>query len=498
MRALLLPLVVGCTPTANYDIKPVDTGVVAEPPDSGHSEAVWHTGGGGTGFTPDTDDHADWLPTDDTDGDGLTEEEEGRSDTGSRDSDGDGVADFRDTDSDDDGISDAVEAGPRNSDGTVPDTDADGTPDHLDDDSDGDGISDLVEGSPGVPDTDGDGVPDFRDTDSDDDGMTDAIEGREDWDGDGVENWRDSYNDTNLGALVFTAISTGFNTPIGIDYHEPTDNVILSVNYSSGTPIALERVLLDGSHVQFSALAGVTDEVKIATVRSGGSGGFTTGELFVGNGVDGQIVRISADGTSITNPWVDLPGSGNGLMRGSLYVDRTGVWGGELIVATTDGEIWRVDNAGSAIQVADLPGVHLEGVITVPDNPTRFGPMAGAILAGAEGERRLYLVDTAGTVNSLDVGVAVEDIDIINPHENFFGVNYGTSRLVGVREDEFLPIAGDILLTQESVTSVGLFRLYWDGVDLLSVELTADPASDTLGQWEHTTFADAGVVEVPD
>ena len=50
-------------------------------------------------------------------------------------------------------------------------------------------------------------------------------------------------------------------------------------------------------------------------------------------------------GTTVVNPWVSLPGTGNGLMRGAMYVDRTGVMGGDLIVVTDAGELWRVTSA---------------------------------------------------------------------------------------------------------------------------------------------------------
>jgi hypothetical protein len=110
----------------------------------------------------------------------------------------------------------------------------------------------------------------------------------------------------------------------------------------------------------------------------------------------------------------------------------------------------------------------------------------------------LYVFDTSGTIASLNVGVAVEDIDIIVPHENFFGVNYGTSRLIGVPAQNMLPMAGDILLTQESVTSVGLYHLRYDGTVLVAEELTAASGSASLGQWEHVTTAAAGIQEVPE
>jgi hypothetical protein len=39
---------------------------------------------------------------------------------------------------------------------------------------------------------------------------------------------------STMPPVTLTPIATGFNNPIGIDYHEPTDQVILSVNWPSG------------------------------------------------------------------------------------------------------------------------------------------------------------------------------------------------------------------------------------------------------------------------
>lgn len=90
-------------------------------------------------------------------------------------------------DSDGDGITD-VEEGAEEAGGPV-DTDEDNTPDYLDTDSDNDGILDSVEGT---VDTDNDNIPNYRDTDSDDDGKPDAEEGTGDVDGDGIANYIDA------------------------------------------------------------------------------------------------------------------------------------------------------------------------------------------------------------------------------------------------------------------------------------------------------------------
>ena len=365
-------------------------------------------------------------------------------------------------------------------------------------DADGDGISDADEGrwdDGGPRDTDGDGTPDYQDDDSDNDGWPDIDEGTADGDGDGIPNYQDPTNEGPAPTILLEAITTEFNNPIGIDYHQPTDSVIMSVNYPEGTPLNFERVELDGEHQPFSEYMGLTNEVKIGTAREDNLGGFEPGSLYVGNGLDGEIVRISADGMTIDDPWVSLPGDGNGLLRGSLYVDPTGLFGGDLVVATTGGEVWRIDASGSPSLIADA-NVHLEGLIIVPDAPARYGPLAGKILCGAEEQSLLYVFDASGTTETYDVGVAIEDIDLVLPGENFFGVNFGTGRLLGAEDEEMVTIMGDILLIQESHESVGLYVLRFDGESLYSDELSLKEGSATVGQWEHVTFAPAGINEI--
>ncbi|HEY3121132.1 MAG TPA: hypothetical protein VGL15_10955, partial [Vicinamibacteria bacterium] len=145
-----------------------------------------------------------------------------------------------------------------------------------------------------------------------------------------------------------TAVATGFNNPIGIDHHPSSGKLILSVNFPSGLPYNFELVGPDGAHARFSEISGLSEEVKIASVREGPcQGGFSPGEVFTGTGVPGVIARIAPDGSSVQNPWVALPGE-TGLLRGSLFQDRYCAFGGDLLVVTTDGNVWRVTSAGEA------------------------------------------------------------------------------------------------------------------------------------------------------
>jgi hypothetical protein len=172
----------------------------------------------------DRDGTPDYLDQD-SDGDGIPDSIEGRNGSPCNppvDSDGDGKPDFRDLDSDDpndSSIPDHDEAGP---DLLNPiDTNNNGAPDYMDKDNDGDGILDIFELTPqgsavavtvlaNAPDTDGDGIPDFRDTDSDGDTILDIDEGTVDTDGDLIPNYRDTDSD---GDCVPDAAEAGDSDP---------------------------------------------------------------------------------------------------------------------------------------------------------------------------------------------------------------------------------------------------------------------------------------------
>lgn len=277
----------------------------------------------------------------------------------------------------------------------------------------------------------------------------------------------------------------GFDRPVGIDHHQPTNKVVLSVNYPTGQPYNFELVDVFGNRQPFSNIRGLTEEVKIATARDDGGGksrgGFTPGELFTGTGVPGQIARISADGATIQNPWVVLPGE-TGLLRGSLHIDRTGLFGGDLIAVTTEptGNVWRVNAAGVATKITSL-GTHLEGLTTVPDDTMKYGPWAGKILTGAEQQRRIYAIEANGNTTFFNLGIEPEDFDIIPANENFFGIDFSSGTLWTAPPAEFADKIGDLLITQEYPAN--LYHVRWTGTSFQVTKI-----AQAL-QWEHVTFS---------
>src|SRR5262249_15066146 len=160
------------------------------------------------------------------------------------------------------------------------------------------------------------------------------------------------------------------------------------------------------AHASFSNLSGITGELKIATARDDGFGvslgGFKPGELFTGTDAPGAVARIASDGATLQNPWATLTGE-TGSVTG-LYVDRTGIYGGDVIAITTSGGIWRINSAGLATRIA-LLGTVLTGVTTIPEDSEKYGPWSGKIIAGAKDQDLIYAVDINGNFVSYSLGI---------------------------------------------------------------------------------------------
>ncbi|MEZ6096029.1 MAG: hypothetical protein R3C03_17695 [Pirellulaceae bacterium] len=109
--------------------------------------------------------------------------------------------------------------------------------------------------------------------------------------------------------------------------------------------------------------------------------------------------------------------------------------------------------------------------MVVPNSP-EYGPLAGKILSGAEEQGLLYCFDSTGSVTTLNVGVAIEDIDLIRPGEEFFLALISEQvGIVGASATEFVPYVNKILLTQETHSGSGLFVLGWNGSEFTTEQL---------------------------
>src|SRR5207302_4111622 len=209
------------------------------------------------------------------------------------------------------------------------------------------------------------------------------------------------------------AVAT-LNAPVGIDYHSVSNVLIISYNNPTGTPKNFLRLFPNGTTDDWSSLGRVGD---VATVKVT-TNNWTAGDVYFGMGQPGVIGKISADGSTVITNWATLTNAAAGIGEtnfvGSLYIDQSGVFNGDLIVVTSGstnspsdgGTVWRVTAAKNASRVAqvlnpDGSGQNvLEGVLTVPNNLAQYGPWAGKILTCGEKAHLIYAIDVNGNVST--------------------------------------------------------------------------------------------------
>jgi len=203
-----------------------------------------------------------------------------------------------------------------------------------------------------------------------------------------------------ITSVRLKTITTGLNDPRGIDHHQPTGNVAVSMRRSPTQPLSYELITAGGARA--GSFSGFSEGGKIAAVRDK-LGGFAPGEVFVGTDIDGGIARISSDGSSVESPWVTLPAE-TGAVDAGLCVDSTGVFKGDLIVVTSHAAVWRIDSSGTSTLLARFKTT-LRGVVTVPDDSAKYGAWAGRVLVGAPQQGGVYTIDAKGNTEFYQLGV---------------------------------------------------------------------------------------------
>jgi len=286
--------------------------------------------------------------------------------------------------------------------------------------------------------------------------------------------------------------------PKGIHYHQQRKEFIVSVTNQNTNTFDRTQILntakLDGTRAAFApdytSFRGV--ESEIAIVPPSGppiNAGFVAGEIFVGRGRDGEISRLSAAGMVIADVFTTVPVMNQSLW-GALCFDTHGSFGGRLIAVTTLGLIFLVNADGTFAMPApynDLSGNppvirRAEGAGVAP---ATFGPHAGHLIIGVEGEAgvgggdgnadpesgKVYAVSNNPAdppVLLADVGFMAESIAFVPPR----GGTYAQAELAFDRDREnrvliasasqFIGRVGRLIVASEIT---GEFtEVNWDGV----------------------------------
>ncbi len=311
--------------------------------------------------------------------------------------------------------------------------------------------------------------------------------------------------------LSANVVVAAINGPSGIDYHPVNTSLIISRNDTSGTEKNFKRLASNGFVSDWSTASGLgftnpngnAGELKVGIVQTTADN-WTQGDLYFGPGQPGKIGKITANASSVNTDWATLTNSTQMVgetdpFMGGFYIDQTGVFGGDLIALSGGAGVWRVTAATNATKVAQINdasgnGIGLEGVVTVPNDPSKYGPWAGNILTCAESAGLIYAVDVNGNATAYNLGLGVpEDVRLIASGQNLYCLDFTHNQVLKVTQDNFAGFAGDVLLVDESGGCAvgGLYVVHWTGGGFVVRQI---PVGTSL---EHVTFAPIDIPALP-
>jgi hypothetical protein len=144
----------------------------------------------------------------------------------------------------------------------------------------------------------------------------------------------------------------------------------------------------------------------------------------------------------------------------------------------------------------------------VPNNVTKFGPMAGTLIAGTTGtDNTIYSIRQDGSFSQYRVSTEAahswEDFDVVIPFNNFYGVDYGSNMLLAAKAEDWEDMRDDLIVSDEFNAGNGchscLYLFRWDFTNsaplLECIPLTED--SMKVVHWEHVTFSSSGINNIP-
>lgn len=265
--------------------------------------------------------------------------------------------------------------------------------------------------------------------------------------------------------------------------------------------------------------------MKVTAVK-GTANGWTNGDVYFGSDLGGiaGIGWISADGSRSNLTWGVLT---NGVvtnalpLRGGLCFDQTGVFSNQIVAIASDSSdqfgdkgVWLVSTNQSVTLLTQIFTRHLEGAITLTNDPAKWGPWAGKILTGDEAildEKNqprpvIYAIETNGFVTSFpDLGIAPEDFDIIQPTQDLYCVVFNTSnsadgQIWKLPSDLLTNYVEDLLITQAGepvgVIPPKLFIVHWNNaIGDFEVRSISIP-SGFQGHFEHVSFAPINIPSI--
>jgi hypothetical protein len=302
---------------------------------------------------------------------------------------------------------------------------------------------------------------------------------------------------------LFIPVATFEAGPSGIDYYSASNCLVVALGRFA--TFNFVRIDTNGFKTNWSNISGEEHEIKI-TIAQSSANGFTNGTMYFSS--DANVGTLSANGSVSNMNWVTLTngfGINQTLLRGSLCLDQSGSFGGKLLVVSggdaedDGGGVWSITAAGEVTSITMIPNTHLEGLLTLTNDPVKWGPWAGKMIVGAESAKlpAIFAISTNGVVLTNHLDIQPEDFDLIMTNQNLYCLGE-EQRLLKLPSTLFTNYAGDLLVTQEGFVDSSfkgvdptlhlpkVIVLHWDGTNFVQ----RASISRRQGDWlEHSTFA---------
>jgi hypothetical protein len=273
---------------------------------------------------------------------------------------------------------------------------------------------------------------------------------------------------TFVSASNIAVVDGGNHDTIGFTY--AGNKFVGSVyNGGAGNPQLYQTDLTGGTVTKFGGLLpSVAGEIVLGS--SVGLGGFAKGDVFAGSGAGPSIYHYANSGGAATLFTTLLPGAG--AVRQIMF-DPGSSFGGDMIVTTTNGNVYTVDSTGTAKLLASV-GEDTEGMDIAP---TGWGSFTGQLLVSSEGSGKLRFISNTGVVTVMPIAPisAAETVSFVplnlgasgNPVEGFYVANYAVDiQKAGV--SSFAGLAGHLIVTEEFGSSSPVLDITYDGTTFVN------------------------------
>jgi hypothetical protein len=236
----------------------------------------------------------------------------------------------------------------------------------------------------------------------------------------------------NNSTIAFTYAGDKF---VGSVYFGPDNNQLYQTNLGGG------GVTQFGSPIPLAS-----GEVVVGA--SLGQGGFPSGNVYAGSQANGQIYQFSNSGGAPAL-FATLPPAAGAVRQ--IFFDPGSTFGGNMIVSTTSGNIYKVNSLGVPTLLASV-GEDTEGLDIAT---SAWGKYAGNLLVTSEGSGTLRMISPGGTITVVGSFPSAETVSAVplnlnasDPLQGFYVANYPFN-IQFAAASNFTGLLGDVIVTNE-------------------------------------------------